>query len=144
MKLRQVIYASTGTRKFSDDDLNEILESSQRHNLKNDITGVLFYLEGNFLQLFEGGEAEVEETFDWIKADERHTGLLTLVDEPVEERLFHDWRMGFVRADESILEAHNNIFRYDGKRWEILPSAGFDQVRRVMFETFFTLNNRRV
>lgn len=143
MQLRQVIYTSTGVQKFTDDELYAILESSRRHNLENDITGALFFLEGNFLQLFEGAEAEVEETFGRIKADKRHTGLITLVDEPVDERLFNDWQMGFVQCDESILGAHEDLFRFANGRWHILPHAEFDEVRKVMLETFFAINARR-
>lgn len=143
MTLRQVNYTSTGIRQFSDDDLFAILESSRRHNLENNITGVLFYLEGNFLQLFEGERAEVGETFDRIKADNRHTGLITLVDEAAERRLFDDWQMGFVRCDDSILDAHDELFRYADGRWHIRPNAPFDEVREVMFETFFSVNASR-
>jgi len=68
-------------------------------NTKTGVTGLLLYHDGNFMQLLEGDTSQVMATFDRIKKDPRHTGCITLVNEPVSERLFSDWSMAFRNLD---------------------------------------------
>jgi len=52
--LSQIIYVSVRNANCSDEEIQKILESSNRNNGKLDITGVLLYSRNKFLQVLEG------------------------------------------------------------------------------------------
>jgi hypothetical protein len=95
MALIQLIYTSSACRQLSAADIDKILESSQRHNVENNVTGILLYGSGNFLQVLEGEEAAIDETMTRIAADDRHHGIIEILREVVTSRDFGAWAMGF-------------------------------------------------
>jgi hypothetical protein len=103
MALNQLIYVSSATRKLDEDDILRILESAVRHNAANDVTGMLLYASGNFLQVLEGEEAAVDEAFSRISEDNRHQDIIEISREAVPSRDFAAWSMGFrgVSADDA-------------------------------------------
>ncbi|MCA8974921.1 MAG: BLUF domain-containing protein [Planctomycetes bacterium] len=110
-ELLQLIYASASNVEFAEAELIELLQKSRRKNVQVDISGVLLYHAGAFVQVIEGPPAEVERLFASIKTDARH-GDITLLDRRrVEERSFADWAMGFVRPTKADFE------RVDGLLW---------------------------
>ena len=96
-----LVYASSAVNLFSEEDLAKLLEVSRRNNEKVEITGLLLYSSGNFMQVLEGPEKNVIETHNRIAKDPRHSGLITLVQGPREAREFTEWSMGFKRLDGS-------------------------------------------
>ncbi len=74
---------------------SQILESSIRHNKENDITGMLLYAGGNFLQVLEGESDCITETFQRISIDPRHHNIIEIINNPIPEREFSQWSMGF-------------------------------------------------
>lgn len=75
MALVQLIYVSSLVSLDMESELGKILESSVRHNLENGITGMLLYSGGNFIQVLEGDQDKVGETYERILADPRHISL---------------------------------------------------------------------
>ena len=114
MKLVQLIYVSD----LVDNDesvLASILESAVRRNQQNGITGMLLYGDGNFIQVLEGDEAAVDETYGRIRADLRHRNLSILLQGPIPERQFSDWSMGYKRLRAEDLQnfpQYAPYFRY--------------------------------
>lgn len=74
----------------------EVLETSQRNNARVGVTGALLFNGGCFAQVLEGPRAAVEATFERIQRDPRHSDVSVLQCEPVAERGFPHWSMGFV------------------------------------------------
>jgi hypothetical protein len=64
------------------------------------ITGLLLYRDGDFLQVLEGDAEAVEKIYDDILKDPRHTGVIRVLKQEIEEREFSDWKMGFINLDE--------------------------------------------
>jgi hypothetical protein len=95
MALTQLIYVSSAARNLDEGDIHRMLESSVRHNLANDITGMLLFASGNFLQVLEGEESAIDETMSRIQLDPRHHGVIVVSKETVTERDFGAWSMGF-------------------------------------------------
>ena len=91
------IYVSSAVELFSEAELQALLETSRKNNEKADITGMLLYKDGNFMQLLEGPKEAVKSVLNRIHADPRHRGMLTLLQEEHAEREFEDWAMGFER-----------------------------------------------
>jgi hypothetical protein len=106
MSLVQLIYVSSEKRPLSDDELDKILESCVRQNTLSGVTGMLLYSEGNFLQVLEGSEAAIEETYQRICQDARHTNFFLLSKEEIPQREFSAWQMGFRRLSK--LDAKNS------------------------------------
>ncbi len=101
MALIQLIYVSSALKKQSDAELDAILESSVRNNKKNNVSGMLLYADGNFLQVLEGEEAAIDETFTRVEKDPRHHGIIVLERDAIQERSFAQWSMGFRLVNEA-------------------------------------------
>jgi hypothetical protein len=96
--LVRLLYASRAAKGIDDALVASILESSQKHNAEHGITGILCtYSQGNvFLQVLEGGRAEVNSLYSTIVRDPRHSDVTLLDYAEITERRFAGWRMGSV------------------------------------------------
>ena len=90
-----LIYASSATKPFTSPELLVLLEKCQVNNARREVTGMLLYKDGNFLQLLEGEEETVHDLYNKIAADPRHQGIITFLQGFENERQFPDWSMGF-------------------------------------------------
>jgi hypothetical protein len=90
-----LVYLSSATQLFNEVALQDLLRTSRDNNARLDITGLLLYKDGNFIQALEGPEDAVRTLYKKIARDPRHTGLSTVVDETITERHFPNWSMGF-------------------------------------------------
>jgi hypothetical protein len=61
---------------------------------------MLLYKGGNFLQVLEGPEEGVLRLYQKISRDPRHGDVMLLTKEPIQERQFPDWSMGFQNIDQ--------------------------------------------
>lgn len=102
--MRRIVYASRALYDVEDAELLALLERSRTRNASLGVTGMLVYASRSFLQLLEGDEAAVEQVWDSIRLDGRHTALRVLGDGPADTRLFADWTMGFGHPDAALLE----------------------------------------
>jgi hypothetical protein len=102
MGIVQLIYVSTATRDMDDAEIRRVLDSSVTHNKEHDVTGMLLYSWGGFMQVLEGTQSAVEETMSRIYKDARHHGIIVLSREKIHAREFGHWSMGFrgIRADD--------------------------------------------
>jgi hypothetical protein len=96
MPLIQLTYASAATPAFESSDLNRIVSDSRQNNFAAQVTGILLYDSGSFLQVLEGEEARVWHLFGRIERDPRHERLIVLRRAQLAEREFGAWSMGFV------------------------------------------------
>lgn len=97
-------YLSSAARPFEPPELSKLAEVSRKNNWAHGVTGMICYHDGNFLQFLEGGEIAVEKTFEIIRRDQRHLGILELFHAPIQKRLFLDWTMNFARSDQRSAE----------------------------------------
>jgi hypothetical protein len=93
--LFQIVYTSTASRRFSRQELMELLQGSVRRNKQSGITGLLLYKDGNFMQALEGEEAAVIALFSKISHDPRHHHVIPLLRERINERSFPHSAMAF-------------------------------------------------
>lgn len=95
-----LLYISSATRQLNEDDLIALLMQSRARNQRQDITGMLIYKDGYFLQILEGNEKDVEEIYRAICLDERNAGNYVIERKRITQRNFPDWRMGFENISE--------------------------------------------
>jgi len=94
-----LVYVSSAIRGLSKDDINSIVKASEVSNRILNITGLLLYKGGNFMQLIEGDSEIVHILQSKIKDDIRHTGMITLLSENITHRNFENWSMGYQDID---------------------------------------------
>ena len=97
-----LVYVSKATIRWSDTDLDQLLEQSRRDNFNADITGLLLFKDGNFMQILEGPKDAVLALLAKIKSDTRHERLMIIFEEERQHREFKDWSMGFRRPEPAI------------------------------------------
>jgi len=76
--MKYIIYMSTSVLLFEDAELKQLLRKSQANNLVNDVTGLLLYSKGCFVQVIEGKIEDVDNTFARINKDKRHKNIIKL------------------------------------------------------------------
>lgn len=96
--LNSIVYASSATLCLSEDDLQNLLEGSRALNSVEEITGVLFFSAGNFIQYIEGPDVALSRVYSRICLDKRHRKITQLFSQPVAERFFSGWPMGYAPA----------------------------------------------
>ena len=90
-----MVYVSSAAFGLSEREITSIVKTSQFNNEKLGITGLLLYNSGNFMQLLEGDEEKVENLYEKIKQDKRHTGSTLLIKEAIATKNFDKWQMGY-------------------------------------------------
>lgn len=94
--LCQMIYSSQALQPMGSPELAQILADARGGNEARDVTGVLVYADGVFLQVLEGERAALDELIESIRSDKRHHSMKVFRDEPIDERAFSDWRMAYL------------------------------------------------
>jgi hypothetical protein len=89
---------------MDNEGLLQILHASYKNNSVNQVTGMLLYKSGNFMQVLEGPEESVLSTFEKIQSDSRHKEIIVISQEEIEERQFADWKMAFVNMDDDLVQ----------------------------------------
>lgn len=79
-------------------DVEQILVSSRRQNLRRGVTGILLFSGGHFAQLLEGTAQALHETMAAIDADPRHEAVTRLIEGSIAQRRFGTWSMAFFEA----------------------------------------------
>ena len=102
MSLISLVYASSAVSPLDDHQLAQLLDASRANNAALDVTGMLLYRDGNFMQALEGEEEVVLGLERRIRNDPRHRGVLRLLKRPIVEREFPEWSMGFRRPGKQL------------------------------------------
>jgi len=98
--LISVLYVSSATANFTDEQLIDFLRSWRDHNSERHITGFLLYEKGNFIQVLEGPESDTNHLVDTIQSDSRNNGMIILWRRAITQREFSTWSMGFRKVSE--------------------------------------------
>ena len=118
--MEYIVYMSAAVRPFTDEELKVLLLQSQVNNAKNNLTGMLLYCEGSFVQVLEGDGKDLNSTYQKILEDPRHKGIIEIAQGTIEKRNFPKWSMGFntlsqvefAQFDAFIEGANVNLFKY--------------------------------
>lgn len=111
--LRTIVYVSTAIMPTDAASIEALLVEARDLNLDTRTTGLLLLCGGSFMQCIEGSGSGFDETWDRIRLSRKHTQLITLIDEPIEARDFHDWQMAYFGPTESDLLAAST------ERWKL-------------------------
>lgn len=128
--LVSLVYCSSATRPFGEQELAELLAVSRAGNTARGITGMLLYRDGEFVQILEGARSQVEELMQAIGRDERHTDVRVLLEEPLHERRFAEWTMGY----QSLVPAEPGMASGYRDSFDDIRMGDHDMIGRAMME----------
>ncbi len=94
--LVRLLYASRASEALNPGAIDAILARSRDFNPAHGITGVLCYSGDLFIQVLEGGRAEVNQLYCDIVRDARHREVTLLDYAEIDARRFAAWTMGRV------------------------------------------------
>jgi len=128
--LVRLMYASRAQPATDQDALVAILRKSKVNNPALGVTGVLCFSGGIFLQVLEGGRSAVNQLYNRIVTDPRHSDVELLIYREIGERCFAGWSMGQVnmsRLNPSMLLKYSATATLD-------PYAVSGDVSMALFE----------
>lgn len=96
--------------------VQDLLAVAKSRNKDLGITGMLLYADGSFFQVLEGDEQVVDKLFARISQDDRHDHIVTIINEPIGERDFENWSMGYATSTSSELNKIDGMNDFFGKR----------------------------
>lgn len=108
--LHRIIYLSSGQKDLTLLDVNVILKNAKAYNKSKNITGVLLYLDKNFIQVLEGTKDDVINLYEKIQLDNRHKNIIKVIEDTINRRQFEEWDMGFSELNSDELK---NIKEFD-------------------------------
>ena len=128
--LVRLLYASRAAEPVNQDTIESILQQSRSYNPSLGVTGILCHGGDVYMQVLEGGRAAVNELYNKIVRDPRHTEVLLLHYEEVAERRFSGWTMGQVNVSKINL---STLLKYS-ERPELDPFATSGKASLALLE----------
>lgn len=99
-----ICYVSSATDNLNENEMDLLFNTVLHKNKGLNITGILLYYYGNFLQVLEGDEEALKALFETIKKDKRHQNLITIYDKKNDHSIFDEYKTGF-----SIIKTKNDL-----------------------------------
>ncbi len=115
--------------------LSDIFSAARKKNAELEITGLLSYRAGYYIQILEGDSDAVDQLFSKIKSDPRHQNISVLFDFKITQRSFPNWSMklvGSVNKDQNFLQF---MSQSSEKIWSL------DNTQKQLLEVFYGLDN---
>jgi len=110
--LYNLVYCSRAVQGVDKSVIDQIIATARQRNPEHGITGLLVFGSGVFFQWLEGPRDNIMRLMALIERDPRHQSVIHLSSgEEVRERLFPDWAMELVSADnvrEVLQDAREN------------------------------------
>ncbi len=105
----QLIYVSTARGAMGEDTLAHLLAQSRWNNAQRNITGLLIYAGGNFIQALEGDERIVRDLYAKICRDARHDNVRRVLTNHAPCRDFPDWWMAYQHTTDVGQQTNGSI-----------------------------------
>jgi hypothetical protein len=131
--MKSIAYVSAAAAYMTDEEIAAILVQARANNVRHDLTGALLYHRGRFIQILEGPDEQLAARFAVIAADPRHRGIHVVSEEPITERQFPDWTMGFrPLTDDSITALPGYDDMFDGTTGEVRLARQNEEAQQLL------------
>lgn len=90
--------------------LADILIKSIEYNTRDNITGLLVRTNKEFVQVLEGARYYLNQTFQRIVKDDRHSEIVIISYDPIVERSFNEWAMKGINFDNLEVELQSYLW----------------------------------
>ena len=92
---KRIVYCSRASKLPNTFELQNLLSTSREFNAKHDISGILLYKDGSYLQFIEGEVDVINSLYERIKNNPRHYKVKLLLEGESAVRAFPGWHMGY-------------------------------------------------
>ena len=113
--LTQLVYCSVATHHFDQTELLGLLAFARDFNSRNNISGMLLYVDDSFFQVLEGDPAVLRPLYERIEKDKRHAKVIKLLDQQITERTFSEWSMGYTKVSREELASIPGLNDFFGR-----------------------------
>lgn len=94
--LHSLVYSSLAKPGLNSEGIESLLLDARRNNGQHDITGLLLFHEGAFLQVLEGDRRTISNLFEKkLMRDPRHSCVTLFHDEQINQRQFQHWHLAY-------------------------------------------------
>ena len=93
--LVRLIYASQSRQEITGDVLKEILLKAREKNQSSSISGMLCFNKDYFLQVIEGSRLQINQLYNKLLSDDRHTNVQLIGFSEVSQRHWSKWTMAY-------------------------------------------------
>jgi hypothetical protein len=99
-----ICYISSARADITENELTQLFGTTENNNTGKNITGILLYESGKFLQVLEGDEQVLKSLYEKIEADSRHNNIFVILNQPCKRRIFENYasRFSIVKSKEEI------------------------------------------
>ena len=99
-----ICYVSSAYPGITEDQLNELFTTTQKNNTASNITGLLLYQSGKFLQVLEGDDDELKNLYEKIEQDSKHNNIFVILKQKCKRRIFENYesRFSIVKSKEDL------------------------------------------
>ena len=111
--LHRIIYLSSVSKDLTNEEVHNLLLLSKINNKKNNISGLLLFIDGNFIQVLEGDKDTINDLFQKIEKDTRHKNVTKVIEDTIESRQFENWDMGFSVINSKDLREEHDFKNFD-------------------------------
>lgn len=100
---------------LKDSELENLFKFILETNPTMNITGALLQNNNFFLQVLEGDKEIIKNLFEKIRRDKRHTGVLLILNQKIEKRIFKNYDANFniLKTKSDIEKLNNYLSLYD-------------------------------
>jgi len=109
----ELVYTSLARSGLKKSDIEAIISTSKRNNLKKGITGCLLYYKREFVQILEGPKEDVKILFEKIKKDPRNLSPKLLYEGSIEAPVFGSWSMAVKIIEDKEVKYIKEILAID-------------------------------
>jgi hypothetical protein len=135
--MHKLLYVSSTKRDFPSADLEVMLAKARAKNGALDVTGLLLYVDGGFLQILEGEKDVLADLYAKIAQDPRHWDAKVLLNCEAQ-RNFGEWSMGFKALNNDADDA-GLIGVTQAAIGGLIKPGGAQPLLQVLLRTFCTV-----
>lgn len=111
--------------------LSEVFRVARKRNTTFDITGVLSYRNGHYIQVLEGEAAAVTQLYANIIQDPRHQKVTKVLELSINERSFPRWDMKLLQSVDKDADFAKFVSKYSSE------ISALDQNQNELFRIFY-------
>jgi hypothetical protein len=99
-----ICYVSSARVGITQEELTNLFGITEENNSAHNITGILLYESGKFLQVLEGNEVVLKNLFEKIEADSRHNNIFVILNQKCKRKIFENYasRFSIVKSKEEL------------------------------------------
>ncbi|WP_425389556.1 BLUF domain-containing protein [Ekhidna sp.] len=137
--LYRLIYTSFRKPECDEEEIDNILSACKKNNPGRNVTGVLLHSDKRFIQYIEGEKDEVLDLYELIKDDPRHTSVNQRNFEPIANRIFPSWEMGYKDVDKIAFDTDASSINEKTFNRLIKGELDFDDNAMRILQLFFKM-----